>query len=870
MGWQKNYSKQAQKWSSSVFLHITILVLVLTITGGHNLSTAEAAGTDTTAPSLVKAEPTSKQLVYLTFNEPIEDPITSGSTITISGGLGIAQIIQTSDARIVRLVLNANQGTGNQYPAVLAYTVTVQNIKDLANNNLTSAAQSFDAFTPHGKYAPQPVTSGNANRICGQCHSAHNGQSSKLLAAATVKQLCFVCHGTIATSVYSVEPEFTGQPGPYANSLHKSLDDASYNYLTCTDCHNPHGEKQTGNELYPKLLRSTDSSGTKYVQGNQFCLACHGKDDQGYENSSYYNLTGGNHINPLDPTNINAAKTPGPAHYDNISFPLLNPASGTQITCTQCHESHGSKFGKLLDNNASNSEEQLCLKCHNTTNTSMNGRNIQSEFSLTGSTHDLLGAQSSKLECTSCHGPHTVAKADISAGGTTSQVSDPDNTKKFLAPTAGTNTNAGDLSDFCLRCHDGNPPTATTTFNQVVPFTINFPAANFSNNNGGWNKSTYKAAGHYTGGQLNCASCHASHGSAYPSLLKYAEDTDTVNGVCLRCHGGATGSPAGAKNVKPDLTKTGSPSPDRYRHPTLYISGKHSNTENYNNLPLTSRHAECTDCHDPHAGQNTTTTAPNAPGSLTNVSGIQIDWGTTTWDTWSTNPPTVTFVNSITNQYQLCLKCHSSYSWGTTPPQPGGSIAQTDTAKEFNPNNPSFHAVTAPSKTNYGLYVAPMTKTSRLYCEDCHSSNSSGIKGPHGSSYWYILKAPWTRNTVAEGIGGTGGQNTQNHLCFSCHDYNFYASGQNEGSSTQRSAFSGSGKSNLHAKHKERGCTSCHSNVPHGWKKRSLLTETGDPAPYNDGSWLEITTWQNQGSWSQNSCNHNSLRYGPKAGQSCG
>ncbi|MHB8984180.1 MAG: cytochrome c3 family protein, partial [Carboxydocellales bacterium] len=372
--------------------------------------------------------------------------------------------------------------------------------------------------------------------------------------------------------------------------MHKSLDDASYNYLTCTDCHNPHGEKQTGNELYPKLLRSTDGSGTKYVQGNQFCLACHGKDDQGYENTSYYNLTGGNHNNPLDPTNINAAKTPGPAHYDNTSFPLLNPASGTQITCLQCHDSHGSKFGKLLDNSSSNSEEQVCLKCHNSTTTSMNGRNIQSEFALAGSTHDILGTQSSKVECTSCHGPHTVAKADISAGGTTSQVSDPDNTKKFLAPTAGINTNAGDISDFCLRCHDGTPPTATTTFNQVVPFTINFPATSFSNNNGGWNKSSYKSAGHYTGGQLNCASCHASHGSAYPSLLKYAEDSDTVNGVCLRCHGGATGSPAGAKNVKPDLTKTGSPSPDRYRHPTLYISGKHSNTENYNNLPLTSRH----------------------------------------------------------------------------------------------------------------------------------------------------------------------------------------------------------------------------------------------------------------------------------------
>jgi predicted CxxxxCH...CXXCH cytochrome family protein len=57
--------------------------------------------------------------------------------------------------------------------------------------------------------------------------------------------------------------------------------------------------------------------------------------------------------------------------------------------------------------------------------------------------------------------------------------------------------------------------------------------------------------------------------------------------------------------------------------------------------------------------------------------------------------------STIAGQRDLCVKCHSSYAYGTTTPMtPSGNadgsiVRGTDVAKEFNPNNLSHHAVYA-------------------------------------------------------------------------------------------------------------------------------------------------------------------------------
>ncbi|MCL5046558.1 MAG: hypothetical protein M1598_07200, partial [Actinobacteria bacterium] len=633
------------------------------------------------------------------------------------------------------------------------------------------------------------------------------------------------------------------------------------------------------------MLRVSDGAGQYVYQDNAFCLSCHGPKDRNLNGSPplpspYYNNTAGDH------TNANAA------HYDATKA-ALQPASGTQITCVQCHDKHAAPNSRLLKQ----TEQNLCFSCHNNTANSMGGRNIQAEFNQGGSSHDITGATGAKVECSSCHGPHTVARADIASGGTTSQLSNPANTKQDFAQVASSPQAYARITQFCVSCHSGSaPPAATTSTSIVVPFTVQFQNRTVTTNAGGggantaqrgWDKSTYTSSIHYQNG-VGCQDCHNSHGSQYPTLLSRLEDTSTsgTGGVCGRCHSGSPPAQfSTAKNVWPDLTRTGSPSPDRYRHPTLYVSGKHSDTEDYSTVNQTTggniRHAECLDCHDPHNERPfTPTTPPAAPGPLQNMSGVSVNFGTVTWSGW--NPtggtPSMTPVNPIQNQYELCFKCHSSYSWGSNPPVPGGSIAETDTPKEFNPNNPAYHAVVGASKLagrtftynsqtyTYGKFTAPTTDpatkdsagnawtaSSRLYCEDCHRSGADDLRGPHGSNYWYILRAPWTRATGAEGIGGTGGVNTGDHLCFKCHDYNFYATGLDAGSATVRSGFSNSSNYNLHKKHKERGCTSCHTTVPHGWKIKALLANKssasdpnipgsgGDPtapAPYYDSSYL--------------------------------
>ena len=717
-------------------------------------------------------------------------------------------------------------------------------------------ASPAGAFTsPHGNFT-------NDTAACGNCHTTHAGLAADILKQPTETQVCFYCHdGTGST--YNIKDEFSTATGNTTYHPVKDTEIAGAGLIKCSQCHNPHGDTKPGGGLYPRLLRASDGT-SNYYEGPQFCLACHGAVDRQFS-PTYYGNTAGDHANA------------DASHYDTTRAVLL-PASGTKVTCAVCHNRHATRAADSNRSLLGLVEEAVCYGCHNSAANSMSGRNIQQEFARTGSTHDITGAEGAKVECSSCHGPHTVSNAAIGANLARSDLSDPANTKKFFAnpATPPPNVTKGDLTDFCLVCHGPLPPTTPArNTTQLVPYGILFPGKSFTNNARGWDKTDYKNSTHYTTAGMGCNACHEPHGSNYPTLWSRAEDTDTASGICLYCHDGTNASYPTAKNIKQDLTKTGSPSPDRYRHPTLYLSGKHLNTEDYSAVySQGKRHAECTDCHDPHSEVPGSSGPPYPPGALKNVSGVQVTFGSTTWDTWQPYPngPPMTLVNPINYQYELCFKCHSSYAWQDNPPTPGGSITQTDTPKEFNPNNPSYHAVAGESKMRtftyngqtyyYGKFVGtdsqgnPWTATSRLYCEDCHGSNSSGNKGPHGSDYWYILKAPWTRATGAEGIGGTGGRNTQNHLCFRCHDYNFYAAGVDGGSATVRSGFSRSGNYNLHKKHKERGCTACHAAVPHGWKKKALLTETTDPAPYSDSSYLRVNTWRASGAWNRSDCDH--------------
>ncbi|MEW6447821.1 MAG: cytochrome c3 family protein [Bacillota bacterium] len=716
---------------------------------------------------------------------------------------------------------------------------------------ITVSAQAYE--NPHGPYGAFPAG-------CAACHVAHASPGATLLKQPTITSLCLACHDGTGSSydvVNAVYAGFSSTCGAVNYHPVRGVKDLLGNTavgetIECVHCHNPHGDPTVNGQVYPRLLNSSDGT-NRYNEGPDFCLSCHGAVDRNFtgETDTYWEDTLGNHRNP------NAA------HYLTAAEEL-QPASGTKVTCVMCHNKHAAPNSRLL----SKVEESLCWTCHVKEGDKLGTVHPHPvrAFSKTGSVHNVDGAGGSSLECSNCHGPHTANYMSFSVNepgvycgqchnvssnnvpskdripykleGAYSVLSDPDNTKKGFSGAAGTGlgglpNTVGDLSDFCIKCHDGSPPTAVATVDEFVPYTVVFPDISITTNSGGWNKRSYKSSAHGTASaNITCGDCHESHGSDYPALQRYDEDTSTTDGECLRCHKSGGGAP----DIRSDFLKSSA-------HPTLTLSGKHSNTENYALVPQADRHAECADCHDVHQA---TSGSP-----LRGVSGVMPTYGTTPWAT-----PAYTFTKDADCQYEVCFKCHSYFSYGSSPPtSPSGGFAETDPSVEFNPNNPGYHAVVGISRvpSGYGKFVSPWTYDSPMKCTDCHGSAGSSVAGPHGSTEKFILKAPWNPDTGDP--DATGKANTRDHLCFKCHDYDFYALGQGTG----ESKFSHGDcecKDNLHGGHHTGlGCASCHGSLPHGYKRRGILVVQGE-TPYDTG--VKITRLsdplRDPGTWRRQDC----------------
>lgn len=717
------------------------------------------------------------------------------------------------------------------------YRVIAVDQANLASQPSLSVAV-FVPPSPHGYYDEEEWR-------CGICHRGHQGLTARLLAKPSQPLLCLTCHDGWG-SRYLLKPDLLawGKNNVFhpISGSEAALAGRTRTLLACTDCHNPHGDKIPGtSDLYPRWLRSSDGS-KYYYQGNQYCLACHGPVDRNWS-ADYWENTFGDHTNPQA------------AHYD-LSKSLLQPASGTQITCVKCHDKHASPNRRLT----LAKEEGICFKCHNNPAVSASGTaDIQEQFNRKGSRHDIFSvdqqANGTKVECVNCHGPHTVSPKLFPANATGAAVSDPDNTKR---PWLGT------LVDFCLKCHDGSPPT--TAFNSAtvqVPYDVQMPSTPITTNASGWDKRSFKGSGHWNRGIQSCRQCHEQHGSDYDRLLKLPEDSDSQDGICFQCHKPAAENPvlAGAPDVKTPFNKA-------YHHNTLVDNGKHKDTENYNNLALENRHAECYDCHDPHSASNTAPVPQNDPtnpteppkpsGALANVKGVGFTGARPAWTSLLANsslyqPKTVVY------QFELCYKCHSSYSFDQTPAE-----TMTDVAREFNPANAAYHPVEAKGKTKNGRYVGTdrfgvaWSPNRLMFCTDCHGSETAAEPvGPHGSSYYRILKGSWDGNT---GAGSTDA------LCFRCHDINNYIDVANKGAGNTSNGYGGTytgfrkGRTNLHiwhVKEKNAKCQFCHAAIPHGYNRMHLIVYR-DETPYAS-SVAKLTRYvaNDSGNYDKGNCSNN-------------
>jgi predicted CXXCH cytochrome family protein len=254
----------------------------------------------------------------------------------------------------------------------------------------------------------------------------------------------------------------------------------------------------------------------------------------------------------------------------------------------------------------------------------------------------------------------------------------------------------------------------------------------------------------------------------------------------------------------------------RSRHPVGAVAGSHVSTETAG----FARHVECVDCHNVHESDTTPAAAPAVYGALKGTWGVSIE---------NSPPGSITYTEKrgVAYEYELCLKCHSSWS----------ATGQTrNIAEEFDTRNASFHAVEASSTVSQatdGSFVSGYgwSNASMVYCDDCHGDSvSAEPKGPHVSDASPLL---------ARVFAGTV-SSTPSALCYACHRYDVYYTGTADGVAASTSLFYDADLANpaLHSYHVsglKLGCESCH--ISHGGTQPHLIrTEVGYTATSTGGS----------------------------------
>jgi predicted CXXCH cytochrome family protein len=336
--------------------------------------------------------------------------------------------------------------------------------------------------------------------------------------------------------------------------------------------------------------------------------------------------------------------------------------------------------------------------------------------------------ENGRLQCTSCHDPHR----DIYGS--------------FLVVS-------NQFSGLCSKCHERDywAPSAHNTSTK----TWNGAGAD------PWPHTSFT-----TVTENGCENCHDPHNAQgkYRLLDNLAEENN-----CLSCHDGNVAS----TNISSELVKP-------YIHNVAGYTLVHDANENE---LVTTRHVECVDCHNSHAVNNITATAPAANGFLLGAGGIN----------QSGNP-----VNPVAYQYEVCYRCHAD-----SPDKPASltlrQIVQNNVRLEFDPSSPSYHPVAAAGKNSYcpSLISPSWTVTSFVYCTDCHAGNGAGAtSGPHGSIYPGILKLRYDK------ADNTPESASAYELCYSCH------------SRTSILSDVSFGEHRRHIVEENTPCNACHD--PHG------------------------------------------------------
>lgn len=280
-----------------------------------------------------------------------------------------------------------------------------------------------------------------------------------------------------------------------------------------------------------------------------------------------------------------------------------------------------------------------------------------------------------------------------------------------------------------------------------------------------------------------CADCHRTHTGQNKKFLKGPEPQANT---CFSCHDG-TGAKANiaAQYADPNVPANDPTTSAFYQHPATALVSGHTRSGDEEFKGVLNRHAECADCHNPHQVDPTifgtmTPAGWTASGAQRGITGVGVTNGA------AGSAPTFTWKTPITYEYELCFKCHSSYTVlrsYTTP-----TYQKQDKAAELNPANAAYHPVEAAGRSSstqlnnslagsspYKLWI--FTTGQQVRCLNCHGNYRlanpasppapNARLAPHTSRNRSLLMNNYKSRTLNS--KGTDFNAANFALCLQCH-----------------------------------------------------------------------------------------------------
>lgn len=437
-----------------------------------------------------------------------------------------------------------------------------------------------------------------------------------------------------------------------------------------------------------------------------------------------------------------------------------------------------------------------------------------------------------QVQCATCHDPH-IRELDASKGN-----------QKFLranrfqeaAPSSASNPGADIL---CLNCHDKNgsfgiwafsahakPDVADETYRDTAAALREFPAGlpvwkasclncHDTHTVQGARRLTREGSdGALPGGnplaarqggnpalENTCYACHtAAAKSALASTLQ-VPDVETAFGLAIRMPI-TTAEQGGSTEEVHDISSNFSDASIDCSTPTNRCGADFMEPR----ARLAQRHAECTDCHNPHrvirnrrfnadpATADARGTHRNDPaagyvtshlasGVLRGTNGVEPVYGSASFHVDPSNftikrgdpganAGTGAGESYVTREYQVCLKCHSNHAYGSVPPalgRLGGTPSGTNNVTTYTNQAREFQAPAAHVGGGIG------------------EPRNLGSNGGAGSNYsngnhrsWHPVIGATGRDLARRGIsaakvpwrlpfGNAGAVGTQTMYCSDCH-----------------------------------------------------------------------------------------------------